>query len=57
VPVLAAFLVSSFNVQDGLSGPFQYSLWHNWLEGANPNRNRSTGKVFNVTRVKKPKRK
>lgn len=57
VPVLAAFLVSSFNVQDGLNGPFQYSLWHNWLEGANPNRNRSTGKVFNVTRVKKAKRK
>ncbi|MEY4548474.1 MAG: hypothetical protein RL685_4669 [Pseudomonadota bacterium] len=44
--VLAAFLVSGFNVQDGLTSPFQFSVWHNWLESA-PNRNR-VGKVFNV---------
>jgi len=44
--VLAAFCVSCFNVQDALSSPFQYSVWHNWLEGA-PNRGR-VGKVFNL---------
>jgi hypothetical protein len=44
--VLSAFMVSCFNVQDGLTSPFQFSVWHNWLEGA-PNRNR-VGKVFNV---------
>jgi hypothetical protein len=46
VGVLAAFCVSCFNVQDALSSPFQYSVWHNWLEGA-PNRGR-VGKVFNL---------
>jgi hypothetical protein len=44
--VLVAFGVSCFNVQDALSSPFQYSVWHNWLERA-PNRGR-VGKVFNV---------
>jgi hypothetical protein len=48
--VLAAFLVSGFNVQDGLTSPFQYSVWHNWLENA-PNRFR-VGKVFNVKKRK-----
>jgi hypothetical protein len=37
--VLAAFAVSAFNVQDGLISPFQFSLWHNFLDDA-PNRNR-----------------
>jgi hypothetical protein len=37
--VVAAFAVSAFNVQDGLTSPFQFSVWHNFLEDA-PNRNR-----------------
>lgn len=37
--VVVAFAVSAFNVQDGLTSPFQFSVWHNWLEDA-PNRNR-----------------
>ncbi|HVW25623.1 MAG TPA: hypothetical protein VHC69_09645 [Polyangiaceae bacterium] len=37
--VVLAFAVSAFNVQDGLTSPFQFSVWHNWLEDA-PNRNR-----------------
>jgi hypothetical protein len=49
--VLSAFMVSCFNVQDGLTSPFQFSVWHNWLENA-PNRNR-VGKVFNVRKVKR----
>jgi len=44
--VLLAFGVSCFNVQDALSSPYQYSVWHNWLEGA-PNRMR-VGKTFNL---------
>jgi len=44
--VLSAFMVSSFHVQDGLTSPFQFSVWHNWLENT-PNRNR-VGKLFNV---------
>lgn len=54
--VIVAFGVSCFNVQDGLTSPFQYSVWHNWLEGA-PNRNR-VGRVFNLPkrRPKKPSR-
>ncbi len=51
--VLAAFLVSCFHVQDGLTSPFQFSVWHNWLDGT-PNRNR-VGKVFNLPKPK-PKR-
>lgn len=48
--VLLAFSVSCFHVQDALTSPFQFSVWHNWLEGA-PNRNR-VGKVFNLPRAK-----
>jgi hypothetical protein len=36
---LAAFGVSQFHVQDALTSPFQFSVWHNWLENR-PNRNR-----------------
>jgi hypothetical protein len=42
--VMAAFCVGAYNVQDGLSGPFQYSRWHNWLEDA-PNRSRTDDKI------------
>jgi hypothetical protein len=58
--VLVAFSVSCFNVQDALSSPFQYSVWHNWLENA-PNRAR-VGKTFNLpkrasrSKAKKPAR-
>jgi len=31
--VLVAFAISQFNTLDALSGPFQYSKWHNWLDG------------------------
>jgi hypothetical protein len=56
VLVLLAFSVSCFNVQDALSSPFQYSVWHNWLENA-PNRGR-VGKTFNLPRrPAKPKAK
>jgi hypothetical protein len=51
VVVLSAFMVSCFNVQYGLTSPFQFSVWHNWLENA-PNRNR-VGKVFNVRQPKR----
>ena len=51
VLVLSAFMVSCFNVQDGLTSPFQFSVWHNWLENA-PNRNR-VGKLFNVRGFKR----
>jgi hypothetical protein len=54
--VILAFGVSCFNVQDALSSPFQYSVWHNWLENA-PNRGR-VGKTFNLPkRRSKPKAK
>jgi hypothetical protein len=54
--VLLAFSVSCFNVQDALSSPFQYSVWHNWIENA-PNRGR-VGKTFNLPkRPAKPKAK
>jgi hypothetical protein len=54
--VLLCFSVSCFNVQDALSSPFQYSVWHNWLENA-PNRAR-VGKTFNLPkRPPKPKAK
>lgn len=56
VLVLLAFGVSCFNTQDALSSPYQYSVWHNWLEGA-PNRGR-VGKVFNLPkRASRPKAK
>jgi hypothetical protein len=46
--VLLAFSVSCFHVQDALDSPFQFSVWHNWLEGQ-PNRNR-VGKTFNLAK-------
>ncbi|HEX4474706.1 MAG TPA: hypothetical protein VH142_06495 [Polyangiaceae bacterium] len=46
--VLLAFAVSAFNVQDGLSSPFQFSMWHNFLENE-PNRNR-LGPRWNLSR-------
>jgi hypothetical protein len=53
--VLLAFSVSCFHVQDALTSPFQFSVWHNWLDGT-PNRNR-VGKLFNAPRAKKAARK
>ncbi len=63
--VLVAFAISGFHVQDGLTSPFQFSVWHNFLEGA-PNRAR-VGKKWNLGKPeskskrksssKKPKRK
>jgi hypothetical protein len=44
--VICAFSISCFNVQDALTSPFQYSVWHNWLENA-PNRGR-VGKTMNL---------
>lgn len=41
---LGAFAVSQFNVQDALTSPFQFSRWHNWLEGQ-PNRHRVGDKM------------
>lgn len=38
--VLVAFSIGAYHVQDGLSGPFQFSRWHNWLDGT-PNRSRT----------------
>lgn len=53
--VLTAFAVSGFHVQDGLTAPFQFSVWHNWLEGK-PNRGR-VGKKWNVSKTKEKKSK
>lgn len=54
--VLVAFSVSAFHVQDGLGSPFQFSVWHNWLENS-PNRAR-IGKTFNLPKkTSKPKTK
>ena len=50
--VILAFAVSAFNVQDGLTSPFQFSLWHNFLDGA-PNRNR-LGPKWNLGRPSRP---
>lgn len=53
--VLSAFLVSAFHVQDGLTSPFQFSVWHNWLEGK-PNRSRIGDKMnLRKGKTKKPK--
>jgi hypothetical protein len=49
--VLLAFTISAFHAQDALSGPFQYSRWHNWLENR-PNRGR-TGDKLNIPKKKK----
>jgi hypothetical protein len=51
--VLLAFSVSCFNVQDALTSPFQFSVWHNWLDGT-PNRGR-VGKTFNLPKRPAPK--
>lgn len=51
--VVLAFSVGAFHVQDGLTSPFQFSVWHNWLENQ-PNRGR-VGKKMNVPKkTKKP---
>jgi hypothetical protein len=44
--VLGAFLVSAYHVQDGLSSPFQFSVWHNFIDGE-PNRGR-IGPTWNL---------
>lgn len=49
--VVACFSVGAFHVQDGLTSPFQFSVWHNWLEGE-PNRGR-VGKTMNLPKSKK----
>lgn len=46
--VLVLFAVGAFNVQDGLSSPFQYSMWNNFLENE-PNQNR-LGPRWNLSR-------
>jgi hypothetical protein len=50
--VMLAFAVSAYNVQDGLSSPFQFSVWHNFLEDQ-PNRNR-LGPRWNLSRPHSP---
>ncbi len=44
VVVVLAFGVGAFHVQDGMTSPFQFSRWHNWLDGK-PNRNRQAAKL------------
>jgi hypothetical protein len=39
IAILMATAVSTFNAQDALASPFQFSRWHNFIEGK-PNRNR-----------------
>lgn len=54
--VAVAFTVGCYHVQDGLTAPFQFSVWHNLLDGQ-PNRGR-VGKTFNLGKHKgKTKRK
>lgn len=53
--VAVAFAIGCFHVQDGLTSPFQFSVWHNWLDGA-PNRAR-VGKTFNLSKKSKSKSK
>jgi hypothetical protein len=55
--VLLAFLVSAYHVQDGLTSPFQFSVWHNLIDGT-PNRSR-LGPTWNLskTAATKPKAK
>lgn len=55
VATALAFAVGCFHVQDGLSEPFQFSVWHNWLEGK-PNRGR-VGQTFNLSKPKKKRKK
>lgn len=54
VAVAAAFAIGCFHVQDGLTSPFQFSVWHNWIDGA-PNRAR-VGKTFNLPKAKSQKK-
>jgi hypothetical protein len=58
--ILAAlFSVSAFSTQDAVSGPFQFSRWHNWLENAY-GRNRTdthTSKAAEVKRRAKKRKK
>jgi hypothetical protein len=51
--VLLAFVVSCYHVQDGLSSPFQFSVWHNWIDGK-PNRSR-LGPTWNLEKKKSPR--
>lgn len=53
--VACAFAIGCFHVQDGLTSPFQFSVWHNWLDGQ-PNRGR-VGKTFNVSKSKNKSKK
>lgn len=53
--VVGAFVVSTFHVQDAFSSPFQFSRWHNFLEGA-PNRNRLSKKLNLGRAYKRAKR-
>jgi hypothetical protein len=53
--VVAAFSIGAFNVQDGLTSPFQFSVWHNWLDGT-PNRGR-VGKTMNLPKPEQKSRK
>lgn len=48
--VLVAFGIGTFHVQDALDSPFQFSRWHNWIDGT-PNRGR-VGKTLNVPKTK-----
>jgi hypothetical protein len=48
VSVLMAFLVSAYHVQDGLTSPFQFSVWQNLLDGT-PNRSR-LGPTWNLAK-------
>lgn len=52
--VATAFAIGCFHVQDGLTSPFQFSVWHNWIDGA-PNRAR-VGKTFNLPKAKSQKK-
>jgi hypothetical protein len=53
--VTAAFAVSAYNTSDAVSGPFQFSRWHNWLESA-PGRNRTDIEAADAARGVTPKK-
>lgn len=53
--VAVAFAIGCFHVQDGLTSPFQFSVWHNWIDGT-PNRGR-VGKTFNLGKAKSKSKK
>jgi hypothetical protein len=54
--ILVAFAVRTFHVHDALGSPFQFSRWHNWIEGK-PNRNRQADKLNLPKRSKSKKNK